>query len=105
MKDAAESVVVFTPYLDDMLDRLLKNAALKVEAITVVTDLSPASGALDYRAQLIGVRALMRRGVNVRSLRRLHAKVLLCDWRIATVGSQNFTSYGRRSHETTAVPP
>lgn len=105
VKDAAESVVVFTPYLDDMLDRLLKNAALKVEAITVVTDLSPASGALDYRAQLIGVRALMRRGVNVRSLRRLHAKVLLCDWRIATVGSQNFTSYGRRSHETTAVPP
>lgn len=40
----------------------------------------------------------------MRSLRRLHAKVLLCDWRTATIGSQNFTSYGRASRETTAVP-
>jgi hypothetical protein len=30
--------------------------------------------------------------------------VLLCDWRTVTVGSQNFTSYGRGSHETTALP-
>jgi phosphatidylserine/phosphatidylglycerophosphate/cardiolipin synthase-like enzyme len=53
---------------------------------------------------LIGVRALLRRGIEVRSLSRLHAKVLICDWRTATIGSQNFTSYGRGSHETTAVP-
>jgi phosphatidylserine/phosphatidylglycerophosphate/cardiolipin synthase-like enzyme len=104
IQEAAESIVVFTPYLDSLLDRLLRNSALEAEAISVVTDLSPASGALDYRAQLIGVRALLRRGVEVRSLLRLHAKVLLCDWRIATIGSQNFTSYGRGSRETTAVP-
>ena len=105
VQEAAESVVVFTPYLDSLLDRLLRNSALEAEAMAVVTDLSPASGALDYRAQLIGVRALLRRGVEVRSLFRLHAKVLLCDWRTATMGSQNFTSYGRGSRETTAVPP
>ena len=105
VQEAAESVVVFTPYLDSLLDRLLTNSALEAEAMAVVTDLSPASGALDYRAQLIGVRALLRRGVEVRSLLRLHAKVLLCDWRTATMGSQNFTSYGRGSRETTAVPP
>jgi hypothetical protein len=105
VQEAAESVVVFTPYLDSLLDRLLRNSALEAEAMTVVTDLSPGSGALDYRAQLIGVRALLRRGVEVRSLFRLHAKVLLCDWQTATMGSQNFTSYGRGSRETTAVPP
>ena len=101
---ASESIVVFGPYLDSLLDRLLKKSALEVDAITVVTDLSPASGTLDYRKQLIGVRALLRRGIEVRSLPRLHAKVLLCDWQTATIGSQNFTDYGRGSRETTAVP-
>src|SRR6516162_1088958 len=101
---ASESIVVFGPYLDSLLDRLLKKSALEVDAITVVTDLSPASGTLDYREQLLGVRVLLRRGIEVRSLPRLHAMVLLCDWRTATIGSQNFTGYGRGSHETTVVP-
>ncbi|TYL51181.1 phospholipase D-like domain-containing protein [Agromyces mariniharenae] len=102
---ATESVRVFTPYLDRLLDRLLENATLGTNALSVVTDLSPASGALDYRGQLIGVRSLLRRGIEVRSIPRLHAKILVCDGKLATVGSQNFTSYARRSKETTIVVP
>lgn len=105
VQEATESIVVFTPYLDGLLDRLLRNSRLQADAVAVVTDLSPDSGALDYRAQLIGIRALLRRGIEVRSLSRIHAKVLVCDWCIVTIGSQNFTSYGRGSLETTAVPP
>jgi hypothetical protein len=104
VREATRSIVVFTPYLDSLLDRLLKNSKLQADAVAVVTDLSPASGVLDYRAQLIGIRALLRRGIEVRSLLRIHAKVLVCDWCTVTIGSQNFTSYGRGSHETTAVP-
>lgn len=100
---AEVSVRVFTPYFDGALDRLLGNADLKPGDISVVTDLSPASGALDYRGQLLGARALLRHGIEVRSLPRLHAKVLLCDGVHVTIGSQNFTSYGRGSHETTAL--
>lgn len=103
VQQAEESVRVFTPYFDRALDRLLGNADLEPGDISVVTDLSPASGALDYRGQLLGVRALLRRGIEVRSLARLHAKVLLCDEVHVTIGSQNFTSYGRGSHETTAL--
>ena len=103
VQQAEESVRVFTPYFDRALDRLLGNADLEPGHISVVTDLSPASGALDYRGQLLGVRALLRRGIEVRSLARLHAKVLLCDEAHVTIGSQNFTSYGRGSHETTAL--
>lgn len=103
VKGAKQSVRVFTPYLDRMLDRLLSNSVLEVGDLSVVTDLSPESGALDYRGQLIGVRAMLRRGIEVRSLPRLHAKVIVCDGNLVTVGSQNFTSYGRSSKETTAV--
>jgi len=100
---ATFSIRVFTPYLDRMLDRLLQNSSLEPESISVVTDLSPTSGALDYRGQLLGIRALLKRGVSVRSLPRLHAKVLVCDEHLATIGSQNFTSYGRQSKETTVA--
>lgn len=101
---ATESVRVFTPYFDRMLDRLLSNACLDPGALSVVTDFSPTSGALDYRGQLLGARALLRRGVEVRSLSRLHAKVLVCDGAQVAVGSQNFTTYGRGSKETTVIP-
>jgi hypothetical protein len=105
VQEATQSIVVFTPYLDSLLDRLLKNSKLQADAVAVVTDLSPTSGVLNYRAQLVGIRTLLQRGIEVRSLLRIHAKVLVCDWCTVTVGSQNFTSYGRGSHETTTVPP
>ena len=100
---AEESIRVFTPYFDSSLSRLLSNSPLEPTELSLVTDLSPVTGALDYRGQLIGARALLRRGVEVRSLPRLHAKVLLCDGTQVTIGSQNFTRYGRNSKETTAV--
>jgi hypothetical protein len=103
VQQAELSVRVFTPYFDRALDRLLGNASPELGEISVVTDLSPASGALDYRGQLLGARSLLRRDIEVRSLPRLHAKVLLCDGEQVTIGSQNFTSYGRGSNETTAL--
>ena len=104
VKRARKSVRVFTPYFDSMLHRLLANAVVGVDNISVVTDLSPESGALQYRRQLIGARALLKSGIELRSLPRLHAKVLICDAETITVGSQNFTSYSRQSKETTSLP-
>jgi len=97
---AAESVRVYSPYLDRLAVDLLGNSALGPENVAVVTDLSPESGPFDYRGQLLAIRRLISRGIEVRSLPRLHAKVLLVDGRQVTLGSQNFTSYGRRSKET-----
>lgn len=101
VRKAEDSIRVFTPYFDKLLERLLSNASIAPDRVSVVTDLSPGSGTLSYRRQLIGARALLEHGVEIRSLPRLHAKVLLCDGRVATVGSQNFTTYARGSKETT----
>jgi hypothetical protein len=97
---AAESVRVYSPYLDRLAVDLLGNSALGPENVAVVTDLSPESGPFDYRGQLLAIRRLISSGIEVRSLPRLHAKVLLVDGRQVTLGSQNFTSYARRSKET-----
>lgn len=104
VKAAQESVRVYSPYLDDLVVRLLDNSILLAEYLSVVTDLSPESGTHTYRKQLLAIRRLLNGGVEVRSLPRLHAKVLLVDGASVTVGSQNFTSYARHSKETTAVP-
>ena len=96
--------MIFSPYLDRLAVSLLEQCPLPAAQIAVVTDLSPASGNQDYRAQLLAIKRLLKRGVQVRSLARLHAKVLLVDGQTVTVGSQNFTSYARSSKEVTADP-
>ncbi len=100
---ASTSVVIFSPYLDRLVPQLLRHTSLPRSAVTIVTDLTPqeASG---YLGQLRALLKLLELGVQVRTLTRLHAKVLLIDDRFVTSGSQNFTSYGRRSKEVTALP-
>lgn len=104
VKAAKLSVRIYSPYLDDLAVRLFANSDLDSDEMSVVTDLSPESGTLTYRRQLLAIRRLLNQGVEVRSLARLHAKVLLVDGESVTVGSQNFTSYARRSLETTVIP-
>ena len=104
ISSATESVTVFSPYLDRLVVGLLRSSSLPPSAVTVVTDVSPTSGATDYWAQLLAVKALLDAGFVVKSLERMHAKVLLVDRARVTIGSQNFTSYARRSREVTVVP-
>lgn len=98
---AQSRIVVLTPYLDELLVTLIRKATIPPEAITVVTDLSPESSATDYLRQLKALSELAEASVDLRSLARLHAKVLLADDEAFTVGSQNFTTYARKSRETT----
>jgi hypothetical protein len=100
---AASSVVIFSPYLDRLVTLLLKNAKLPSSALTVVTDLTPQQ-ANGYLGQLRTLTQLLDLGVQVRSLSRLHAKILLVDDQFVISGSQNFTTYARKSKEASAVP-
>lgn len=98
IRSAGESIWVLTPYLDYSLVRLLGNASGAVQTI-VVTDLAPESGPANYRKKLLALKKLLGADVDIRSLPRLHAKVLVIDNRDVVAGSQNFTSYARRSME------
>jgi hypothetical protein len=100
---ATESVRIYSPYLDRLAVDLLGNAALGPGSVAVVTDLSPESGPFGYRSQLLAIRRLISSGIEVRSLPRLHAKVLLIDGQQVTLGSQNFTGYARKSRETSVA--
>jgi len=98
---AEDSIVVFSPYFDALIERLIKNTDLPV---AVVTDLSPESGAQDYLAQLRTIARMLERGTDVRHLDRVHAKVLWVDDGRVVYGSQNFTTYARGSKEASTAP-
>lgn len=100
---ATSSVRVFTPYFDRLLPRLLDRAKRRGLAVVVITDLSPTGGQ-DYPAQLRAAKRLLELGIRLKTLPRLHAKVLQVDRDIVGLGSQNFTTYARSSRETSSVP-
>lgn len=102
VRSAAESIWVLTPYLDHSVVRLVGNAEPAVETI-VVTDLAPEAGPGNYRKKLLALKKLLEAEVDVRSLSRLHAKVLVVDGVAVVAGSQNFTSYARGSKEVSVV--
>ena len=100
---ADHSILVVSPYLDDLLLGLLKSSALPSTRITILTDLSDSSSALTYRNQLLALQKMLELGVSVKSVERVHAKLLVIDGQIVTSGSQNFTKYSRKSKEVTAT--
>jgi phospholipase D-like protein len=104
VKDAKETVTIYTPFLDRLLLALLSsNSDVETGQITVITDFNPAS-ILEQPHQLRTIKKALSRGFPILSLANLHAKVLLVDDKYIATGSQNFTFHGRKSKECTVVP-
>jgi len=100
--DALSDVLIVSPFFDELVVRLV-SACGTGPSVRVLTNLSPPrEGGTSWFRQVATAQQLLSRGVDVRSLPRLHAKVLLVDGDIVSVGSQNFTTYGRRSKEASA---
>jgi hypothetical protein len=101
---AKTNITIFTPYFDRVLLALLNaNSTLDKQQIIIVTDFTPDT-ALELPNQLRTTKKLLSRGISVLSLQGLHAKVLLVDGNITCIGSQNFTSRGRKNKETSVLP-
>ncbi len=97
IKQAEKSIWIFTPYLDFTINKLLRNSKDEIE-IVIITSLDGDS--LFQRGyQLEALKELIAQGIVVRNLSGLHAKVLLVDDDLISLGSQNFTSRGRKNKE------
>ena len=104
VRRAQTSITIFTPFMDRILLSLLStNSNLPANAITVITDIRPES-IMEMPNQLITIKRILQKGIRVLQLGGLHAKVLLVDDGVVVIGSQNFTSRGRRNYEISAAP-
>ncbi len=101
--DAVDSIVVFTPYFDEILVDLFDECYLEYSDISLVTQLDWVDSRDENIKRLNLILDLHNKGVNVRILNRLHAKILFVDGERALFGSQNFTRYSTDSFEITTV--
>lgn len=98
VRKSKKSIRVITPYFDRSLIDLVKTSIYENKAVQVLTDVDTPNW-IEALAQLQAAIKLIKMGVEVRSLEGLHAKVLLIDGKIKTVGSQNFTRRGKINSE------
>lgn len=91
---ATRSVSFVSPFLSSAVADQFADLARRSSANwRLLTNLDPraiAAGVL----QTSGLRTLMDHGVEIRTIRRLHAKVVLCDDTFGFVGSGNLTNAG-----------
>ncbi len=94
LETARSNVLLASPYLGARIAfRLSGLAAHSHASWQLLTALDPWAAAGGYLAQP-GLRALLDAGVEVRDLRRLHAKTYLVDEEFGLIGSANLTDTG-----------
>lgn len=98
-QSAQSQLVIFSPFLDEMVIHLFEECPLDWDQLGLVTQLDWE----DFTAHGINKKVILSRlideGVDVRTLPRLHAKAIIADWDYAVIGSQNFTYYSQDSYE------
>ena len=98
-KSARSELVIFSPFLDEMVIHLFEESPVGWENLSLVTQQDWPEFSQQSITKDIVINRLMDLGVDVRYLPRLHAKAIVADWERAVIGSQNFTYYSQYSFE------
>ena len=98
-ESAQSQLVVFSPFLDEMVLHLFEKCPLGWDKLGLVTQMDWEDSSMQGFTKKIVINQLIRNGVDVRYLPRLHAKAIVSDWDRAVSGSQNFTYYSQHSYE------
>lgn len=100
---ASESVKIYTPYADDLLNNLISIAKSdKRIDISIITKVDGDS-LFETGVQFQALKRAIQNGCRIYHLDNLHAKLLVVDNRIVSAGSQNFTYRGRKNKEITVI--
>lgn len=101
IKMSINSIKIFTPYLDKSIINLLDNRPQNIE-VKIITRIDGET-IFEKAYQLNAIKSLIAMGYEVKNCELLHAKVLLVDDEILSVGSQNFTFQGRKNKEASYI--
>ena len=82
-----------------MVLHLFEKCPLEWDKLGLVTQRDWQDSTLQSFTKKYVLNQLLDNGVDVRFLRRLHAKAIVSDWDRAVIGSQNFTYYSQDSYE------
>jgi hypothetical protein len=102
-KSAQIELIIFSPFLDEMVIHLFEQCPLGWDKLGLVTQMDWEDSTLQSLTKKSVINRLIRKGVDVRYLPRLHAKAIVSDWDRAVIGSQNFTYYSQDSFEVSFI--
>lgn len=98
-KSAQSQLVIFSPFLDEMVLHLFEECPLESNRLSLVTQIDWHDATMSSLNKSVVIHQLVKSGVDVRYLSRLHAKAIVADWDRAVIGSQNFTYFSQQSYE------
>jgi len=98
-QSAQSQLIIFSPFLDEMVIHLFEECDLGWEKLGLVTQDDWEDFSQQGFTKKLVISQLISNGVDVRYLPRLHAKAIVADWDRAVMGSQNFTYYSQGSYE------
>ena len=98
-KSARNELVIFSPFLDGMVEHLLEESPVAWDKLGLVTQIDWEDFSFQSIKKSVVIDQLIENGVDVRYLPKLHAKAIVADWDRAVIGSQNFTYYSQYSYE------
>lgn len=102
-ESAQSQLVIFSPFLDEMVLHLFEKSSLGWDKLGLVTQMDWEDSTIQGLTKKVVVNRLIENGVDVRYLPKLHAKAIVSDWDRAVIGSQNFTYFSQHSYEVSFV--
>ena len=102
-ESAQSQLVIFSPFLDEMVLHLFEECPLGWDKLGLVTQMDWEDLTMQGLTKRIVINQLINNGVDVRYLPKLHAKAIVSDWDRAVIGSQNFTYYSQYSYEVSFI--
>ncbi len=104
IEEAEERLIIFTPYFDDKLIEVIDSIEdpMTFETVTLVTNMDDKHIAQNTH-QIRILKIISDKGVVIKGLSNLHAKVLVVDEKYMTIGSQNFTESGSRKNKEATI--
>ena len=102
IEGAKSTILIISPYFNNVLLDLIKLSNIERKNVRILTRIS-SDIAWEDKNQLSVALRLIEEGVQLRCLANIHAKLLIVDNTQLTLGSQNFTSNGRRAKEASVL--
>jgi len=102
-KAAENNIDVISPYVDNTVKNLLSSKHIKDGVIKSIYTRIDSDTIFEKPYQIRALINCIKKDINIYQIDDLHSKTLIIDKTFASVGSQNFTSAGRKNKETSMM--
>ncbi|MBK8080627.1 MAG: hypothetical protein IPK25_10290 [Saprospiraceae bacterium] len=102
-KEAEKSIRILSPYVDNTVKDLLSSKQININIEKSIFTRIDSDTIFEKPYQIRALINCKKIGIKIFHIKELHAKALIIDNQYISIGSQNFTSAGRKNKETSMM--